>query len=134
MASPAIPDWARRPPPPRGPLRVVLVGPCAAGKSTLAAALEPAGYEVHQCAQEHSEIPHLWALAEPDLLVYLSVDLPTIRQRRANPAWPASLYQRQLHRLEQALTACDVYIDTSRRAPDEVAALARAGLVAARRQ
>jgi hypothetical protein len=39
-----------------------------------------------------------------------------------------------LHRLEQALTTCDVYIDTSTRTPHEVAALARAGIVAARRQ
>jgi hypothetical protein len=109
----------------------VLVGPCAAGKSTLRAALRADGYEVHVCGQEHSEIPHLWALTEPDVLLYLSVDLATIRRRRGAPRWSAGIYARQARRLHHALAHCDVYIDTSDRDPVGVLAVARAGIAAA---
>jgi dephospho-CoA kinase len=38
-------------------LRIGVVGPCAAGKTTLVAALKNRGYEVHHIAQEHSYVP-----------------------------------------------------------------------------
>ncbi|MCC6628836.1 MAG: hypothetical protein IT340_15705 [Chloroflexi bacterium] len=128
-----IPDWARRPvsrPAGHRP-RVVLVGPCAGGKSTLAAALLGDGYDAVALAQEHSEVPHLWALSRPDALIYLAVTLAVIRQRRAAPNWPAAIYQRQLRRLTLALAHATVYIDTDRRQPAGVLAVARAGLLAA---
>jgi hypothetical protein len=109
----------------------VIVGPCASGKSTLAAALAGDGYEVHISAQEHSETPYLWALPEPDLLLYLSVDLTGVRRRRGDPGWPAPIYGRQLRRLQPALARCDIYLDTSTRAAPEVLAAARAALRAA---
>jgi hypothetical protein len=138
--SPA-PEWARRAraraaDPWAGenaarPPRLVIVGPCASGKSTLAAALAADGYEVHVSAQEHSETAYLWALPEPDFLLYLSVDLAGVRRRRGDAGWPDAIYGRQVRRLQPALARCDIYLDTSGRGPAEVRAAARAALRAA---
>jgi hypothetical protein len=138
--SPA-PEWARRPAARAAaettgvgrarPARLVIVGPCASGKSTLAAALTADGYDVQVCAQEHSETPYLWALPEPDHLLYLAVDLAGVRRRRADPEWPAAIHQRQLRRLLPALARCSIYLDTSSRGAAEVLAIARAALRAA---
>ena len=139
MQAPLVPDWARRdtasghaPAAAGGPgrRRVTLVGPCAAGKSTLAAALQAHGFDAHICAQEHSEVPHLWALSEPEVLVYLSVQLDAIRARRADPSWPASIYAQQQRRLAHALAHCDVYVDTTLRDQAGVLAVALAGITA----
>ena len=139
MATPPVPDWARReaairPEPAAtadGPgRRVTLVGPCAAGKSSLAAALRARGFDAHICAQEHSEVPHLWALSKPEVLVYLSVQLDAIRARRAAPSWPASIYAQQQRRLGHALAHCDVYVDTTRRDQAGVLAATLAGIMA----
>jgi hypothetical protein len=139
MARPTIPDWARRrssagvadPERATAP-RVAIVGPCASGKSTLTAALQARGIDAHACAQEHSAVPHLWALSEPDILIYLSVDLPTLRRRRRDPSWPASIFAAQQRRLVHALAHCDVYIDTARRDSAGVLRVALAGIIAAR--
>ena len=139
MQTPPAPDWARREaairPEPAvaagGPgRRVTLVGPCAAGKSSLAAALRARGFDAHICAQEHSEVPHLWALSKPEVLVYLSVQLDAIRARRADPSWPASIYAQQQRRLGHALAHCDVYVDTTRRDQAGVLAATLAGIMA----
>jgi hypothetical protein len=127
-----VPEWARRPAARRDgdgrSPRLVLVGPCASGKSTLAAALAAEGYDARVCAQEHSEVPHLWALLEPDVVIYLAVDLAGVRRRRGNPAWPAAIYQQQQRRLLSALRGCTIYIDTSTRTAAEVLAVAHAAL------
>ena len=139
MQMPPVPDWARReaairPAPAAtagGPgRRVTLVGPCAAGKSSLAAALQAHGVDAHICAQEHSEVPHLWALSQPDVLVYLSVQLDAIRARRADPSWPASIYAQQQRRLGHALAHCDIYVDTTHRDQAGVLAATLAGIAA----
>ena len=55
-------------------LIIGVVGPCAAGKTTLVAALREMGYNVRHIAQEHSYVPYMWQrLAKPDLLIYLDV-------------------------------------------------------------
>jgi hypothetical protein len=110
---------------------VVIVGPCAAGKSTLTEALQAQGINANACAQEHSAVPHLWALSEPDLLIYLSVDLPSLRRRRDDPDWPASIFAAQQRRLVHALAHCDVYINTSGRDMGSVLHVALAGIAAA---
>ena len=139
MATPSVPDWARREaavsPEPAATAggagrRVTLVGPCAAGKSSLAAALRARGFDAHICAQEHSEVPHLWALSKPEVLVYLSVQLDAIRARRADPSWPASIYAQQQRRLGHALAHCDVYVDTTCRDRAGVLAATLAGIMA----
>jgi energy-coupling factor transporter ATP-binding protein EcfA2 len=92
--------------------RVVVVGHCASGKSTIAAALRAAGIDASACAQEHSEIPTLWKHTAPAFLVFLDVDLATVRVRRS-PDWPESIYLIQQRRLANARSAADVVIDTA---------------------
>lgn len=139
MGGATVPAWARRSAArpgtgaadgPAGP-RLVLVGPCASGKSTLAAALTADGYAVRICAQEHSEVPHLWALSDPDAVIFLSVDLDTVRRRRGNPSWSATIFRQQQRRLQAALAGCAIYLDTSDRSPANILALARTALAAA---
>ena len=104
------------------PRRVVVVCPCASGKSTLVDGLRRLGFRAMVCGQEHSEIPTLWRHADPDVVVALDVDLPTVRRRRGEE-WPEWLYLVQRRRLRQAAAAAAVRVDTS--ALDEDAVLRR---------
>jgi broad-specificity NMP kinase len=99
--------------------RIVVVGPCASGKSTLANQLRELGHDVRVSGQEHSSIRNLWQKIEHDLLVALETDLDTVRARRS-PSWPEDIYQRQQERLRDAYAAADVVIDTAVASPDEV--------------
>lgn len=101
--------------------RIVIVGPCAAGKTTLTARLRALGHDAHACAQEHSGVPYLWQLSEPDLLLFLDVDLAATSARRGGD-WPAALHATQGNRLAHARAHADLYLDGSALTPDEVAA------------
>jgi len=92
--------------------RVVVVGPCASGKSTLVESLRSVGYDAVVSAQEHSDVTTLWRRSRPDALVGLVVDLETTSRRRGRP-WPASLYGQQRERLAVAMSAAVAVIDTS---------------------
>ncbi len=92
--------------------RVAVVGPCASGKSTLVAALREQGYDALAVGQEHSGVPFLWRLGEPDLVIFLDVDIPTSGQRR-NSVWPTVLFETQQARLANARQHADLYLDTS---------------------
>ena len=105
------------------PLRVVVVGPCASGKSTLVRGLRDLGYDALACGQEHSEIATLWRHAEPDVLIALLVDLATVRRRRGDD-WPERLHEVQKHRLAPAVAAADLVLDSA--ALDAAALLAAA--------
>lgn len=94
------------------PVRVVVVGPCASGKSTLAARLRAHGIDAYVCAQEHSEIESLWRHLDPDLVIALDVDLATVRARRG-AEWPETIFREQLRRLSGARAAAAVVIDTA---------------------
>ncbi|HKG26375.1 MAG TPA: hypothetical protein VKB09_12045 [Thermomicrobiales bacterium] len=100
------------------PLRVVVVGPCASGKSTLADRLRSHGYDAYVCAQEHSEISTLWRHLDPDAVIALDVDLATVRRRRGAD-WPEAIFREQLRRLTAARAAADVTIDTASLDPDK---------------
>ena len=116
------PAWARRAPAKpsgEGP-RVTIVGPCAAGKTTLVASLRERGFDAHAVAQEHSGVAYLWQLADPDLLVFLDVDLATTAARRKRE-WPAALHATQHQRLAHARQHADLYLDSTPLSPDEVA-------------
>jgi hypothetical protein len=91
--------------------RIVVVGHCAAGKSTLVDSLRESGYDAYVAAQEHSEIPALWAHLHPDVVIALSVSAPEVRRRRT-PSWPDWLHRTQTRRLRDAYMAADVLIDT----------------------
>lgn len=100
--------------------RLTIVGPCAAGKTTLVANLRMRGLEAHAVAQEHSGVSYLWQLSEPDLLIFLDVDLATTAIRRQRE-WPAALYETQQRRLAHARAHADLYLDGSALTADEVA-------------
>lgn len=90
-----------------------MVGPCASGKTTLVGGLRAHGYEALVSGQEHSEVPHLWERTKPDMVIALTVDLATIRERRHDEHWPAWLFERQQRRLRQAVAGAKLVIDTS---------------------
>lgn len=103
--------------------RVVVVGNCASGKSTLVAGLRRLGYDAWVCGQEHSEIATLWQHSAPDVLIALHVDLATVRQRRGED-WPEQIYRTQRRRLAPAMAAADLVLDAT--ALDAAAVLAAA--------
>ena len=110
--------------------RVAVVGPCASGKSTLVAALRGRGYDAHAVGQEHSGVPYLWQLGEPDFLIFLDVDIPATSRRRG-AVWPEDLYAAQQSRLDHARQHADCQLDTSALTAEEVVA-AVLGFLAAR--
>jgi deoxyadenosine/deoxycytidine kinase len=99
--------------------KIVVVGACASGKSTLVERLRGLGYTAAVCAQEHSEVANLWRRTEPDLVVYLDVDLATIRARRGEE-WPETIYETQQRRLQGARAEADLILDSTRLDQDAV--------------
>lgn len=103
-------------------LQVVVVGPCAAGKSTLVGNLRPRGYKIKACAQEHSFIPQLWAkLAKADILIFLDAALPTIARRQKRDDWTQAALDEQHQRLAHAHARCDLYLSTDSLTREQVA-------------
>lgn len=109
------------------PYRVIIVGPCASGKTTLVQRLRELGYDASVCAQEHSDIPTLWQRTRPAATISLVVDLATLRSRRG-PNWPEEIWRRQQGRLANARQSATVVIDTSTLTPSAVVALATESL------
>ncbi len=102
-------------------LRVAVVGPCSAGKSTLVPSLKAAGYEARQPAQEHSFVPDMWQrVTRPDILIYLDVSYPAARHRRPYIDGGPQRLAVQHMRLVHARDHCDYYLDTSDLTPGEV--------------
>jgi hypothetical protein len=99
--------------------KILVVGPCAAGKSTLVTALRELGYDAHASGQEHSEIAMLWQHSHPDVLIALEVDISAVRDRRGG-SWPEWLHDRQVRRLAAASRAADLAIDTTGISPQTV--------------
>ncbi len=99
--------------------RIVVVGPCASGKSTLTNHLRDLGFDAKVCGQEHSSIQHLWKRLQPDLLVALDVDLVTLRKRR-HPSWSEGLYATQQQRLRSAFRSADLSIDSTSASAERV--------------
>src|SRR5215216_1357326 len=101
--------------------KIVVVGPCAAGKSTLVTALRALGYDAHVSGQEHSEIATLWQHSQPDVLIALDVDIRAVRDRRGG-SWPEWLHELQVRRLAAASQAANLAIDTSTLSAEAVVA------------
>jgi chloramphenicol 3-O-phosphotransferase len=99
--------------------KIVVVGPCAAGKSTLVSALRELGYNAHVSGQEHSEIAMLWQHSQPDVLIALAVDISAVRDRRGG-SWPEWLHDIQVRRLAAASRAANLAIDTTALTPQSV--------------
>jgi hypothetical protein len=103
-------------------MRIKVVGPCASGKSSLAAGLRRLGYDARSASQDHSYVPDMWQRLEPpDLLVYLDVTLPEARRRgRTGSGWDQSYLDEQHRRLRHARANCDLYLLTDGLSEEEV--------------
>ena len=97
-----------------------VVGPCAAGKSTLIAGLTQLGYRTRHIAQEHSYVKDMWQrLTNPDVLVFLDASYPSTIQRRKLD-WTEADWQEQQQRLRHARESADLYLDTDSLSAEQV--------------
>jgi deoxyadenosine/deoxycytidine kinase len=103
-----------------GLIKIGVVGPCAAGKTTLIAALKSNGYEARHIAQEHSYVADMWKrLTNPDVLIYLDVSYQLTLIRRKMD-WTEEEYQEQVKRLRHARQNADLCINTDDLTPQQV--------------
>jgi hypothetical protein len=102
-------------------LRIAVVGPCSAGKSTLVDALRAAGYDARHTAQEHSYVPAMWQrISKPDILIYLDVSYEVAKGRRPTLDGGPQRLAIQHQRLAHARQHCHLYLDTSSLTPEQV--------------
>lgn len=103
-------------------MRIVIVGPCGAGKTTLATNLTTRGYDAHDCAQEHSHVQSMWQrIAQPDLLLYLDASLATIRTR-LGVDWEQAYLDEMNRRLADARAHADLVLNTDPLSREQVLA------------
>jgi deoxyadenosine/deoxycytidine kinase len=111
------PDTA---PDPHKALKIGVVGPCAAGKSTLISSLQKFGYNPAHIAQEHSYVPDMWSrLTNPDILIYLDVSYDNTLKRR-NMTWSIEEFRKQVSRFEHAREHANLYLNTDKLSTQEV--------------
>lgn len=97
-----------------------MVGPCAAGKTTLIAALTRLGIKTRHIAQEHSYVPDMWRrISNPKWLVYLDVSYPEAT-RRKRLDWSEAEYLEQVRRLAHARLYADLIIPTDELTEEQV--------------
>jgi deoxyadenosine/deoxycytidine kinase len=102
------------------PLLVGVVGPCAAGKTTLIANLRASGVVARHIAQEHSYVADMWRrITNPDVLIFLDVSYEvTLKRRRLN--WTRAEYEEEQRRLRHARQHADLVIFTDQLTPEQV--------------
>jgi ABC-type cobalamin/Fe3+-siderophores transport system ATPase subunit len=89
-----------------------IVGPCGAGKTTLAECLSRYGYLVHAIAQEHSSVKDMWLrITNPDILIFLQVSCSVGAVRR-QMKWTESEWKEQQRRLAHAHSHADLILNT----------------------
>jgi deoxyadenosine/deoxycytidine kinase len=97
-----------------------VVGPCAAGKTTLANALNGLGYRARDIAQEHSGVQAMWQqITHPDLLIYLDVSLSTLHAR-LRVDWEQAYLDEMNRRLTHARAHAHFYVDTNALSDEQV--------------
>lgn len=101
--------------------KVGIVGPCAAGKSTLINQLRSRyDIDLRHIAQEHSYVQTMWQrINPPDRLIFLDVSYPVTLQRR-NLNWTVEEYQEQQRRLAHAREHANFYLMTDDLTPEQV--------------
>lgn len=98
----------------------MIVGPCGAGKSTLAKNLRARGYDAEDCGQEHSGVQKMWqVIAKPDILIYLDASLATINHRLC-VNWEQTYLDEMNRRLTHARAHAHFSIDTNLLTPHRV--------------
>lgn len=101
-------------------VKIGVVGPCAAGKTTLISALRKVGFRARHIAQEHSYIADMWQrISKPDVLIYLDVSYQISMQRRPMN-WSETDFLDQVRRLQHARAHANIYIDSNDLTPAEV--------------
>ncbi len=100
-------------------MRVLIVGVCSSGKSTLEAGLVALGYEARSCVQEHSYVPEMWQSSHPDVLIYLDASMETLRRRDESELTEAVL-QEQCGYLAHARAHADLYLRTDHLSAEQV--------------
>ena len=65
---------------------------------------------------------NLWSRQEPEILIALKADLETVRLRRNNPRWRATVWSEQQVRLADAYDHADLVVETSNRSVDDLVA------------
>ena len=101
-------------------LKIGVVGPCGAGKSTLVKGLSQHGFIARHIAQEHSYVPTMWKrIVNPDILIYLDASFPVSTSRRKLD-WTPEDYNEQLVRLHHAREHADLYINTDLLTPQQI--------------
>jgi hypothetical protein len=107
-------------PAPKDRVAVGVVGPCAAGKTTLVSALKRLGIGARHIAQEHSYVPYMWQrMTNPRVLIFLDVSYELSLQRR-NLNWTAAEYQEQQRRLAHARQHAALVLDTDSLSAEQV--------------
>jgi tRNA uridine 5-carbamoylmethylation protein Kti12 len=99
---------------------IVIVGNCCSGKTTLANNLIAKGYRAKAILQEHAISKKMWNRAEPDILIHLSCNLESARNRR-DFSWGQEKLDKQRELLSDALEHCDISIVTDGLSIEEVA-------------
>jgi len=89
-----------------------IVGPCGAGKSTLAQGLKALGFNARPIAQEHSFVPDMWKrITNPHILIFLQAS-HNVGAYRREMSWTESEWQEQQRRLSNARENANLYLDT----------------------
>jgi deoxyadenosine/deoxycytidine kinase len=102
-------------------MKIGIVGPCGAGKTTLQNNLIRLGYDAHAIAQEHSGMQAMWQrVTKPDTLIFLDASLATICARlKVN--WEQSYIDEQQRRLTHARAHADFFLNTDLLTREQVA-------------
>ena len=104
----------------RKPYLIGIVGPCAAGKTTLTVNLNKYGLTARHIAQEHSYVADMWQrITNPDVLVFLDGSYPVTMARRKLD-WSIDDYNEQHFRLRHAKAHANLYIFTDNLTSDDV--------------
>lgn len=91
---------------------IAIVGPCGAGKTTLANGLKTLGINARAIAQEHSYVRDMWQrITRPDILIFLQASHKVGMQRRKFN-WTIAEWQEQQRRLLHSLQNADFFLDT----------------------
>ena len=102
------------------PFLIGVVGPCAAGKTTLVSNLNKHGLLTRHIAQEHSYVADMWKrITNPDLLIFLDASFPVTMMRRKLD-WTQDDYNEQHFRLRHAREHADLYIFTDNLTSEDV--------------
>lgn len=89
-----------------------IVGPCGAGKTTLAEGLQRNGWRARAIAQEHSNVKDMWQrMTRPDVLVFLQASCLVGGERR-RMEWNDSEWEEQQRRLIHARRHANITLDT----------------------